>query len=75
MGFWNSSSVSVFDFDNAAQLNRLPYPPPYLGLLAERKQIPKTGVNFASGSSGILPDTGAVSYISLLSSLPVHLDN
>jgi len=51
--------------DFIAQLNGLPYPPPYLGLLAERKQIPKTGVNFASGSSGILPDTGAGQFLSL----------
>ena len=53
-----------FDFDNAAQLNGLPYPPPYLGLVKEGKQIPKTGVNFASGSCGILPDIGMGSAVS-----------
>ena len=64
----NPSFMGCFDFDNAAQINGLPYPPPYLGIKTERKAMPKTGVNFASGSCGILPDTGngsAVSYIDL----------
>ncbi|XP_065864616.1 GDSL esterase/lipase At5g55050-like [Euphorbia lathyris] len=36
----------------------LPTSPPYLSLLHKRKQSILTGVNFASGASGILNDTG-----------------
>ncbi|PIA41219.1 hypothetical protein AQUCO_02300194v1 [Aquilegia coerulea] len=44
--------------DFIAQSLRLPFPPPYLGLLAENKTKITTGVNYASGSAGILPETG-----------------
>ncbi|MCL7046379.1 hypothetical protein MKW94_002995 [Papaver nudicaule] len=36
----------------------LPYAPPYLGLSEEEKSKTTTGINYASGASGILPETG-----------------
>ncbi|KAI3853375.1 hypothetical protein MKX03_026383 [Papaver bracteatum] len=38
----------------------LPYVPPYLGLSEEEKSKTITGVNYASGASGILPETGTL---------------
>ncbi|MCL7044826.1 hypothetical protein MKW94_026289 [Papaver nudicaule] len=36
----------------------LPYAPAYLGLSEEEKSKTTTGINYASGASGILPETG-----------------
>ncbi|KAF9624465.1 hypothetical protein IFM89_011473 [Coptis chinensis] len=44
--------------DFIAQSLRLPYAPPYLGLSAKDKINIKTGVNYASGSAGILLESG-----------------
>ncbi|RZC47551.1 hypothetical protein C5167_040514 [Papaver somniferum] len=38
----------------------LPYLPPYLGLSEEEKSKTITGINYASGASGILPETGTL---------------
>ncbi|XP_026383031.1 GDSL esterase/lipase At2g03980-like isoform X2 [Papaver somniferum] len=38
----------------------LPYVPPYLGLSEEEKSKTITGINYASGASGILPETGTL---------------
>lgn len=43
--------------DFIAEFLRLPYPPPYLSV---RTSAPLTGLNFASGACGILPQTGTV---------------
>ncbi|XP_026438566.1 GDSL esterase/lipase 7-like [Papaver somniferum] len=45
-------------FDHAAHLLGLPYPPAYLSLSEATKRITTTGINYASGASGILPQTG-----------------
>ncbi|XP_058111799.1 GDSL esterase/lipase 7-like [Magnolia sinica] len=53
--FTNGNTMADF----IAQLLGLPLAPPYLGLSeAERSQI-ITGLNYASGSAGILPETGS----------------
>ncbi|PIA41217.1 hypothetical protein AQUCO_02300193v1 [Aquilegia coerulea] len=44
--------------DFIAQSLGLPFPPPYLSLSNVDKTTIATGVNYASGSAGILPETG-----------------
>ncbi|XP_002525954.2 GDSL esterase/lipase 7 [Ricinus communis] len=50
--FTNGRTVADF----IADFLRLPYPPPFLSI---RKSTPLTGLNFASGCCGILPETGS----------------
>lgn len=64
-GFFNvlTSSVWVIFYCGfflilLAELLGLPYAPPYLGLTANNKINISTGVNYASGSAGILQETG-----------------
>ena len=45
-------------FNDAAQVTGLPFPPPVLGLLKTNKKITLTGINYASGFSGITVGTG-----------------
>ncbi|XP_058111795.1 GDSL esterase/lipase 7-like [Magnolia sinica] len=52
----STNGKTVVDF--IAQMLGLPFAPPYLGLSrAQRSQI-ITGVNYASGAAGILPESG-----------------
>ncbi|XP_077216254.1 GDSL esterase/lipase 7-like isoform X1 [Tasmannia lanceolata] len=44
--------------DFGAEFLGLPFPPPYLGLSKVEKCITTKGVNYASGSAGILTETG-----------------
>ncbi|XP_043724033.1 GDSL esterase/lipase 7-like [Telopea speciosissima] len=44
--------------DFLAQFLGLPLAPPYLGLSVTQKNNTTTGINFASGSAGILTETG-----------------
>ncbi|XP_042498012.1 GDSL esterase/lipase 7-like [Macadamia integrifolia] len=44
--------------DFLAQFLGLPFAPPYLGLSVAQKSNTTTGINFASGSAGILTETG-----------------
>ncbi|KAI3968080.1 hypothetical protein MKX01_015600 [Papaver californicum] len=46
--------------DFIAQFLGLPYPPAYLSLSEARRRITTTGINYASGASGILPETGTI---------------
>ncbi|KAI3890932.1 hypothetical protein MKX03_005323 [Papaver bracteatum] len=46
--------------DFIAQFLGLPYPPAYLSLSEEMRRITTTGINYASGASGILPETGTI---------------
>ncbi|TKY69500.1 GDSL esterase/lipase [Spatholobus suberectus] len=43
----------------------LPFAPPYLGLSKHQRNKISTGINYASGGSGILPDTNNVNVTSL----------
>lgn len=49
---------SYYYFDFSAEFLRLPYSPPYLSLKNFKSSIPVTGLNYASGGCGILPETG-----------------
>ncbi|KAK2642984.1 hypothetical protein Ddye_024747 [Dipteronia dyeriana] len=44
--------------DFIAQVVGLPFPPPCLGLSKAEQNTLRTGVNYASSSCGVLPDTG-----------------
>ncbi|KAK1316050.1 GDSL esterase/lipase [Acorus calamus] len=44
--------------DIIAQLLGLPFAPPYMGLSAGQRSTTTTGINYASGSAGILTETG-----------------
>ncbi|KAK1268285.1 GDSL esterase/lipase [Acorus gramineus] len=44
--------------DVIAQLLGLPFAPPYMGLSAGQRSTITTGINYASGSAGILTETG-----------------
>ncbi|MCL7040943.1 hypothetical protein MKW94_003458 [Papaver nudicaule] len=44
--------------DFIANLLGLPYPPPYLSLSEVKRRITTTGITYASGASGILPESG-----------------
>ncbi|XP_042487903.1 GDSL esterase/lipase 7-like [Macadamia integrifolia] len=48
--------------DFLAQYLGLPLVPPYLGLSKTQKSKTVTGINYASGSAGILQETGKISY-------------
>ena len=41
-------------FNDAAQVTGLSFPPPVLGLPKANKEITLTGINYASGFSGII---------------------
>ncbi|XP_010241424.1 PREDICTED: GDSL esterase/lipase At2g03980-like [Nelumbo nucifera] len=44
----------------AAEALGLPLVPPYLGLSEKERQEIRTGINYGSGSAGILPETGTI---------------
>ncbi|RZC68572.1 hypothetical protein C5167_031871 [Papaver somniferum] len=46
--------------DFIAQLLGLPHPPAYLSLSEASRKITTTGINYASGGSGILSETGTI---------------
>ncbi|MCL7050414.1 hypothetical protein MKW94_014875 [Papaver nudicaule] len=45
--------------DFIAKFLGLPYPPAYLSLSEQQRQIIITGMNYASGAAGILPESGS----------------
>ncbi|KAI3927196.1 hypothetical protein MKW92_013534 [Papaver armeniacum] len=52
-----TNGYTVVDF--LAKWLGLPYVPPYMGLSEEEKSKTTTGINYASGAAGILPESGA----------------
>jgi hypothetical protein len=53
--FWYMSNSFFF----AARFLGLPFAPPYMNLSELERRTTTTGLNFASASSGILPETGS----------------
>ncbi|MCL7028901.1 hypothetical protein MKW94_004479, partial [Papaver nudicaule] len=51
-----TNGYTVVDF--LAKWLGLPYVPPYMGLSEEEKTKTTTGINYASGAAGILPESG-----------------
>ncbi|KAI3921459.1 hypothetical protein MKW98_013393 [Papaver atlanticum] len=51
-----TNGYTVVDF--LAKWLGLPYVPPYMGLSEEEKSETTTGINYASGAAGILPESG-----------------
>ncbi|XVF65640.1 hypothetical protein PTKIN_Ptkin09bG0265300 [Pterospermum kingtungense] len=55
--------------DFIATVAGLPYPPPILGMSETERKTTRTGVNYGSGSSGILPENGRFLHMKVINLL------